>query len=148
MSEPTVTELGLGAFAAGVIAAGGYGFDVSDSTDTQVGERYLDPRLGGYAERDGTILKSSPTRQRVINLIIHRRGTSLAVRGYKAPEYHDESTERLEEAQLRSLLQPLVDEGAIVLQLVRVTRQRPPGRLGIDITYLDTATGQTEGIAL
>lgn len=138
-------KLGLGAFPLGSTTMGSYAFTAVETIEQTEGVRFLDLVSGDYATRDGKILKTSATKQRVVNLLAHRFGTSVSVRGVRSPDVHDAYTQRFVDAEVRTVLRPLTVEGAIVVKKVdAVTDPRRVGRLGVSVEFVDTATGRTE----
>lgn len=140
--EPEI--LGLGGFALGAIALGAYGFTAITEQEPAQGVRFLDASKGDYASRNGTIQRTTSTKQRVINALVHRFGSSSATRGVRVPEVHDANTERFMDSEVRTALQSLLDEGAITVTRIVTKPEGIPGKLGISVEFVDTTTGQTE----
>lgn len=146
MPEPQ----GLGTFALGLVAAGMWGFSEDEDAVEAEGVRYIDPLTRDYAVSGEEILKTTPTRQRVMNLLQNGFGSSMALRGIKMPEFHGPQTGRYMDREVRTVLQPLVDEGTITVGRVDSTAMLNgvPGRLGVAIDYTDTLTGKGDTVEL
>ena len=142
VADPEI--LGLGEWPLGQTALGGWGFSAISEPLATVGERFIDPSKGDYANANGQILRTSATKQRVINLLVNRFGSSLAIRGLRFPEVHDENTERFMDGEIRTALRPLLDEGAIIIKRIYARPEGRVGRLGINVDFVDTQTGRTE----
>lgn len=142
------SSTGTGLYAFGIVAAGMYGFQEDDVLPEADGVRYIDSLKRDYAVSGTEILKTTRTRQRVLNLVQSAFGSSLATRGVRMPEYHGPGTARYMDREVRAALRPLVDEGTIVINAIASTifENRKPGSLGVDIDYTDTQTGRRETV--
>ncbi|HEY3494751.1 MAG TPA: hypothetical protein VGK73_08705 [Polyangiaceae bacterium] len=140
MPEPE----GLGTFALGLVAAGMWGFSEDEDTTEAEGVRYIDPLTRDYAVSGDEILKTTPTRQRVMNLLQNAFGSSMSMRGIKMPQVHGPQTGKHMDGEVRAVLKPLVDEGTITVDRVDSTTmlQGVPGRLGVSVEYTETLTGE------
>lgn len=144
----TVTACGvapLGLFACGLSTE-----TVTETDDGQTGSRFLDPRTGDYATQDGVILRAGSARQRVILILTTEVKTSMAIKGIRFPAKHDATTARTVQADVRRALQPLVDDGSIILTDVQAQTQSEGvnGRLGISVAYIDQQTGEPDALEL
>jgi hypothetical protein len=145
-----MTTQGLGVFEMGLIACGLYGFTDDGDAEIAEGVRYIDPRTGDYAVRDTEILRTTSTRQRVLNLVVNAYGSSMSVRGTLMPQAHDANTQTFVEREVRAALSPLVDEATIELRSVVATTgaQGIAGRLGVSVEYTDLVTGDDETVSV
>lgn len=152
MSDPTVTILGFGEVELGVGQLGAPQFRVSERAPTQTGVPYLDPSTGDYAQREGVILGGTSARQMIIILVLTEFGSSLAVRGRKDPEFHDETTEQITRAEVRTCIEPLLIGERPWIRLDGITVQREKdgvvGRLGVRIDYFDYLKNKPDSVEL
>lgn len=137
-------KLGLGAFPLGTVALGGYGFGPIFLVTPGNGARFLDVVNEDYATRGGIIRRTTATKQRVVNLLVHRFGSSQSVRGVKMPEVHDANTERFMDREVRTALQPLLTEGAITITRIISKTGVRPGFLGVSVEFIDNETGDSD----
>jgi len=143
--------LGLGQFPCGLAPAGTWLEEPEETPAEERGERFLDPVTRDYAlAPDGTILRGSAAKQRMVIAVMTRAGTSLAVRGVKFPPTHDQNTARLTEAEVREAVRPQVDDGTVRIDRIHVETEadRRGGRLGIEIQFTNLGTGEQEELTL
>lgn len=136
--------IGLGSFPLGPTAMGSWSWEAATAVSTAAGVRILDPSIGDYAHSAGTIERTTPAKQRVVNLLVHRFGSSMGVRGFKSPEVHDENTERFVDSEVRRALVPAVADGSIIITRIVTIRDVRPGKLGIGVHFIDTQTGEQQ----
>lgn len=139
---------GFGEVPLGTTALGMPLEKVTESQAETAGSRFLDPVTRDYAERDGELLLAGSARQRIIILLTTEVRTSLSIKGIKFPQRHDESTARAVESDVRRVLQPMVEEGAITLQrvVVKTRADNVVGRLGVSVEYIDRQTGEEDEV--
>ena len=113
---------------------------VSETTTRARGARYIDPAKEDYANQQGVILRTTTLVQRVTNLLLTEFGSSLAMRGMRYPELHDETTQQITSSEVRAALEVLTSTGEVVIEAVSVATEadRVPGRLGITVELYDT----------
>lgn len=139
--------IGIGLFPCGLYPVG-FGQDpIPDNEAQPSGVRFLDPRTKDYAiDTDGALQFGSAALQRVVVALTTAFGSSMSVRGFMAPESHSETTRQIVESEVRTVLAPIVNDGSIVVDriVVKPEQDRVPGRLGVDVAYLNTGTGEFE----
>ncbi len=138
---------GLGLYPVGFNPLG-FGYETPPDEATEAtGVRFLDPRTGDYArDTDNELARSSTALQRVVIALTTRFGSSMAVRGFQAPERHDQTTQQITNSEVRTCLAPMVSDGSIVIDriVVRTEADRVVGRLGVDVEFFDLSTGERE----
>lgn len=141
------TILGLGEFSAGTESAGLWVEEEDESTDTNVGVRFIDPRTRDYArDADGNFIRGSAARQRMVIALTTAFGSSLAARGVRFPAKHDSTARQVTEAEIRTVTQPMVDDATVQIDAIKieVAANRVPGRLGIEVQFTNLETGEEE----
>jgi hypothetical protein len=143
----SMSIIGFGLFPCGLYPAG-FGQDPVPDDDAQPeGVRFIDPRTKDYAlDTDGALQFGSPEMQRVVAALTTAFGSSMAVRGILLPERHDETTQQITTSEVRTVLAPIVNDGSIVIDRIKVVTEadRVPGRLGVDVGFINTSTGELE----
>jgi hypothetical protein len=136
---------GLGLFPCGFYPVG-FGQDpIPDAESQPDGVRFIDPRTKDYAlDTDGALQFDSVALQRVVIALTTAFGSSMAVRGFLAPEVHNGTTQQITTSEVRTVLAPMVNDGSIVIDWIKVTTEadRVPGRLGVSVGFIDTETGE------
>lgn len=129
----------------GTAPAGLWHEEVTEVTSTQSGVRYIDPVTRDYAYAGGEILRGSAARQRIVLLLTTEFKTSMAIKGIRFPATHDARTARVVSADVKRTLQPMIDDGSILLTEVSATTRADGvvGRLGVHVAYVDLETGES-----
>ena len=141
---------GAGTLPAGAGYAGGAELPpTADRPGSSPGVAFVDQSGDYQVNGTGDVVKTTPTRQRALNLLRIALGSATlqATLGLYLPTAIDQTWEAKMRQSVARALSPMVDDATI--RIDRIDLERPlPSRAGITVTYTVLATGEAEIAAI